>query len=293
MDNFFYYGFIFLEKLLFITPKGLKNYLKKILTLLFYNLDKKRKNIVFANLDLAFGNRLSKKEKERIAKEVYKNFINNLFEFIELKNLTKEELVEKIEFENDEKVKEYLKKGPIIFVSAHFGNWEIALLAIGCFLAPISAIARDIDNPKLNKRIKEIREKFNIKIYGKKNSLKYLLKDLQNNKSVAILVDQNASKKTAVDTLFFNKKVLHTPIACVLSKRFNIPIVIGFCEKRDNKWILSFKDIYFCEDIKECVDRQSKIIEEEVKKFPELWYWFHRRFKYYYRNIYENTNNKR
>ena len=53
-------------------------------------------------------------------------------------------------------------------MSAHFGNWEVALLAIGCFLAPISAIARDIDNPKLNKRIKEIREKFNIKFMARK-----------------------------------------------------------------------------------------------------------------------------
>lgn len=286
-DNMFYYGYLFLEKLLKICPDFMKKYLKKILTFLFYKFDSKRKKIVFVNLDLAYGDTLSKKEKENIAKKVYENFVSNLFEFIELSKMSKEDLAKKVEFENLETVKNELQKGPVIFTGAHFGNWEIAVLAIGAFVTPISAVVREIDNPKLNERIKKIREKFNVKIYGKKGALKNLMRDLKNGRSIGILVDQNTSKEEGLDTEFFGKKVLQTPSAALLSKKLKVSVVMGFAEKKDDKWVISFKDVFVCDDIQSCVDRQSKIIEEEVKKYPELWYWFHRRFKHYYEDRYE------
>ena len=286
-NNLFYYGYVILEKLLKICPNFMKKYLKKFLSFLFYKLDSKRKKIVFVNLDLVYGDTISQIEKEKIAKKVYENFVNNLFEFIELSKISKEDLAEKIEFENLEMVKKELKKGPVIFTGAHFGNWEISILAIGAFLTPVSAVVREIDNPKLNEKIKKIREKFNVKIYGKKGALKNLMKDLKNGRSIGILVDQNTAKEEGVDTEFFGKKVLQTPSAALLSKKFKIPIVMGFVEKKEDKWVISFKDVFVCDDIQSCVDRQSKIIEEEVKRYPELWYWFHRRFKHYYEDKYE------
>ncbi|WP_459978829.1 lipid A biosynthesis lauroyl acyltransferase [Nautilia lithotrophica] len=276
-----------MEQILKISPKFVKRYLKKLLTFLFYKFDTKRKKIVFVNLDLAYGNTLSKEQKEKIVKKVYENFINNLFEFIELSKMSKEDLAKKIEFENLEIVKNELQKGPVIFTGAHFGNWEISLLAIGAFITPVSAVVREIDNPKLNQRIRKIREKFNVKIYGKKGALKNLMRDLKNGRSIGILIDQNTAKEEGVDTIFFDKKVLQTPSAALLSKKFKIPIVMGFAEKKDDKWAISFKEVFICEDIQSCVDKQSKIIEEEVKKYPELWYWFHRRFKHYYEDKYE------
>lgn len=282
-----YYGFVFLEKLLKITPKFLKELIKQFLYVVFFTFDKRRKKVIYTNLDLAFGESISKEKKDEIAKQVYKNFINNLFEFIEFSNITKEELEKKVEFENIEMVNEALKKGPVIFTGAHFGNWELVVLAIGAFLTPLSAVVREIDNPKLNEKIKRTREKFNVKIYGKKGALKNLLRDLKKGRSVGILVDQNTAKEEGMDTIFFDKKVLHTPSAALLSKKLNVPIVMGFAEKRDGKWVISFKEIFKTDDIQNSIDKQSKLIEEEVKKYPELWYWFHRRFKHYYEDKYE------
>jgi len=282
-----YYGFILLEKLLNVLPNFIKNLIKQFLYFIFYTFDKRRKKVVFTNLDLVFGDSISKQKKEEIAKQVYKNFINNLFEFIEFSTISKDKLKEKIEFENLDMVKKALKKGPVIFTGAHFGNWELVVLAIGAFITPLSAVVREIDNPKLNEKIKQTREKFNVKIYGKKGALKYLMKDLKEGRSIGILVDQNTVKEEGIDTIFFDKKVLHTPSAALLSKKLNVPIVMGFAEKRDNKWIISFKEIFETIDIQKSVDKQSKIIEEEVKKYPELWYWFHRRFKHYYEDKYE------
>jgi len=285
--DFSYYGYVFLEKIIKITPDFLLNYLKKFLSFLIFYLDKRRKKYIFVNLDLAYGDTLSKKEKKKIAKEVYENFVNNLFEFIQMSYMTKEELKEKVEFENLDLVKKHLKKGPVIFAGAHFGNWEISILAIGAFITPVSAVVRDIDNKKLNLKIKKARERFNVKIYNKKGALKHLMKDLKNGRSIGILIDQNTSKEEGVETRFFSKRVLQTPSAALLSKKFNIPVIMGFVIKKENKWVISFKEALYCKDIQKCVDRQSAIIEEEVKKYPGLWYWLHRRFKHFYEEKYE------
>jgi KDO2-lipid IV(A) lauroyltransferase len=282
-----YYGYVCLEKMIGVSPSFVKEGLKKILTFLFYNFAKKRKKIVFANLDLAYGDSISKEEKEKIAKKVYENFVNNLFETIELSNMSKEDLKKKVVFENLEMVNEALQKGPVIFTGAHFGNWELSLLAIGAFVTPVSAVARDIDNPRLNEKIKKIREKFNVKIYSKKGALKNLIKDLKNGRSIALLIDQNTAKEEGIDTEFFGKKVLQTPSAAILSKKFKVPIVMGFAEKKEDKWVMSFKESFVCEDIQKCVNKQSEIIEKEVRKHPELWYWLHRRFKHYYEEVYK------
>ncbi|WP_024790783.1 MULTISPECIES: lipid A biosynthesis lauroyl acyltransferase [unclassified Lebetimonas] len=281
-----YYGFNMLEFIIKYTPMPFVDFLKKILLFSVYHLDNKRKKVICINLNLAYGNTLSKEKKEEITKKVYENFINNLFEFIELSFISKEELRKRIEFKNLDKIKEYLNKGPVIFSGAHFGNWEIATSAIGAFVTPISAVVRNIDNPKLNEKIKRTREKFGVRIYNKKGALKKLMRDLKNNKSIGILVDQNTAENEGVETVFFGKKVLHTPSACLLSKKFKIPIVMGFVEKEKDKWIIDFKEIFYADDIKKCVDKQSKIIEEEVKQYPELWYWMHRRFKHFYENEY-------
>jgi KDO2-lipid IV(A) lauroyltransferase len=285
-DKTIYYLYILLEKAVIYLPEFLKNILKKFLYFLFYKLDSKRKKVIYTNLKLAFGDELDEKRKEKIVKEVYKNFVNNLFEFLEVGKMSKDELKEKIEFKNKTLIDKYLKNGPVIFVSAHFGNWELALLSIGAFITPISAVARKIDNELLDKKIKENREKFGVKIFEKKGAIKHLIKELKNNRSVALLIDQNTKKEEGIDTTFFGKKVLQTPSACILSKKFKIPIIIGFIEKKGNKWVVNFKEAIECDDVQKCVDKQSKIIEEEVRKYPELWYWFHRRFKHYYEEEY-------
>ena len=40
-------------------------------------------------------------------------------------------------------------------------------------------------------------------------------------------------------------------------------------------------------DIQESVDRQSKVIEEMVREYPDEYYWFHKKFKHFYEKEYE------
>ncbi len=260
--------------------------LSKILGPLFYNLDKKRKKVVFTNLDLVFPDK-SEEEKEKLAKEIYENFAFNLFEILKNRNITKEELQKKVEIVGLEKVKPYLDK-PAVFITAHYGNWEMMPLVLGGLLGiPMTIVVREIDNKFINKFFKKSRERFNIKTVNKKGALKKLIQAVKNNRSVGILVDQNTAKNEGIDVEMFGLKALHTPSAALLAKKFDIPIIPVFIQRDGDKYKVIFKDPILEKDIKKSVQKQSDVIEEMIRQKPKEWYWFHRRFKHYYEDRYE------
>ena len=277
-NKFSYYGFKFVEKSIFLLPK---NILINALGNLGYVFDKKRKNDICVNLNLAFPEK-SYTEKQKIIKNVYKNFARNLVEFIENKNLTQKELLEKIEFIGFENL-----TYPVIFVTAHFGNWEILPIAFGSKFDKINIVYRKLDNLKLNEEIVKNRNRFNVNVIEKKGALRNLILALKRKENVGLLVDQNTAKNEGIETTFFGKKVLQTPSAAILSKRFNIPIVMAFALPKGKKWQIIIKDIFYTDDIQESVNRQAKVIEDMIRQYPEEYYWFHKRFKYFYEREYD------
>jgi len=277
-NDFAYYGFKFVEKSVSLMPK---NILINTLGNLGYKLDSKRKKDIITNLNMAFPEK-SDEEKEKITKKVYKNFARNLINFIENKKLSKEELLKKVEFKGFDNL-EY----PVIFVTAHFGNWEILPLGFGSKYGKVNVVYRKLDNEKLNKEIIDSRKRFNVDVIEKTGAMKNLISALKKNENIGILVDQNTAKNEGIETTFFGKKVLQTPSAALLSKKFNIPIAMTFAIPKNDKWEITVRDVFYTEDIQKSVDRQSKVIEEIVREYPDEYYWFHKRFKHFYEKEYK------
>jgi KDO2-lipid IV(A) lauroyltransferase len=226
-NDFSYYGYKFIEKIITFFPR---KFMIDFLGNLGYMLDNKRKNVVCVNLDLAFPEK-SKEEKRKITKKVYKNFARNLIEFIENKKISKEKLLEKVEFVGFENIPKQA-----IYVTAHFGNWEISSLAFGAKFGNIDVVYRKLDNFKLNEEVVKSRSRFNVGMIKKKGAMKELIKSIKKGHNIGLLVDQNTAKNEGIETTFFNKKVLQSPTAAILSKKFNLPIVISFAIPKDDKW---------------------------------------------------------
>ena len=261
--------------------------LSEIIAKVLFLVTKKRKKIVLTNLKLVYPD-MSIKKRNKLAKKIYENFVFYFFELIKYRNITKEDLKKLIEFEGLEKVKPYLNK-PAIFITAHYGNWEIIPWVLGGILnIPMTIVVRKLDNKFLDKFFKKNREKFNVKVIEKRGALKVLMKDLRNGRSVGLLVDQNTAKSEGENVVMFGLKALHTPTAALLSKKFDVPIIPVFVQKNGEKYKIIFKDPIIENDVKKSVQKQSDVIEEMIKEKPEEWYWFHRRFKHYYEDRYEN-----
>ena len=171
-----------------------------------------------------------------------------------------------------------------IFVSAHYGNWEITrnfLVNNGLIL---HTVYRHANNSFINKEIQKIRELPGAFFYKKgKESAKHMIKALKNNEHIAILVDQKDTSGKRIN--FFDKEALTNTGFASLAIKYKATIcpIVSSRELNGTFKIIIEKPIEF-EDIKIKCDRHltemvyKNYIEKWIKKDPSQWLWAHKRW---------------
>ena len=95
------------------------------------------------------------------------------------------------------------------------------------------------------------------------------------------MIDQRVSE--GILSNFYNEKALTTTIPAQLVKKFNIPVVPVYIERKSGiKFkIIIHKAINFSEEksISSITDELNKILEKMIIKNPEQWIWSHNRWK--------------
>ncbi len=244
-----------------------------------YYLDFFRKPVVLKNLDIAFPEK-SKKEKIKIAKNTYKNFLTFFEDTIEFEKNPKK--YEEIEIKGEEYLLEALKsEKPVILVTAHFGNWEITpKFLVQKYNRQIAIVMREIENEKINRFFKKIRSNEDIKLINKKSGAKEIMRALIKEKRIlGILIDQYTKNKDAPIVKFF-KPTRFNPAVSKLAKTTKALVIPGFCYKKNGKYIAEFKKPKTFEgNIETFTQWQAKEIEDMIKRYPSEYYWFHNRWK--------------
>ncbi len=177
-------------------------------------------------------------------------------------------------------------RGVIIF-SAHFGNWEWIPLILHTRLGKdIHSIARPMDNVLIEKKVKKFREAMGSRIIYKRGSLRTILQRLSANEIVYLLIDQNTVTREGVFVDFFAKKAATITTVSQLYLKKNIPVVPVFLHYEGREIILDvLPEIDYPAAsqnpaaLTELTQQLTWLIEAQIKKFPEQWFWFHNRWK--------------
>lgn len=290
---FSFYSFNFIVR---YTPDFILHPVLNFLAWVIYLFDRKHRKIIKTNLDFAYGNSMDEQEKQRITKKCYKNLVYFLADFIENQGITKEKLAKKITFENEEVLKNALKNGEkVILITAHYGNWELIALSIGAFFGKATAVGRVLEGKHLNKVLKKNREQFDIELLDKNGAMKGMIKALKNGRILGLLVDQNTAEKEGVLVDFFGKKARQSHSTALLSRKFGAVIIPLFITTDDYK---NFKITFYDKitpvksddidkDILELTQKQSDTMEKAIRKKPDEWFWFHKKWKNQYEEIYK------
>ena len=288
--------FYFFKTLIKITPNFLLTYISFLIAGVAYLLDTRRKKIAKANLDFIYKDTISHAEKREIMRYCYKNLAINLIDFMKNLDITEEELKEKIVFsdgfDNINKLAMMGKK--LVFITGHFGYWEILPFACNIFLhKKMLVVGRELGVEKLDKFLKESRERYGVNMVSKQKAPKQLLLAMKNDICVGLVVDQNTTTKDGVLVDFFGKESRHTTIASNLARKYDAIIIPTFVRRKDRKYHVNFHDPIFSDpslepkdDILRLTELQAKAVEKEVRDDPKEWFWFHRRWKNRYEEIY-------
>jgi len=277
--NFLYYFINFIpefiaEKIGIVTGKLL--YLFKV-----------RKNVARSNLLLAFGDDHSLEEIEAILKDTYINFGQVLIEFFLIEKLNRKEFQKNIKIENPEKLKELINSDQgVIFYTAHFGNWEWLAAVIANYDNKCLSVAKKQRLADLGDRINLVRRNAGVKTTTVSNQgLIKVYKNLKAGNSTVILGDQHASGLPHVMDFFGVPASIHRGAVRLASKTGSliVPIFIyreGFAKYR----VRVHEEVEVPQGTKkaeepEYLEPLLRVTEEALRKSPEQWLWFHKRWK--------------
>jgi lauroyl/myristoyl acyltransferase len=140
-------------------------------------------------------------------------------------------------------------------------------------------------NPKFNRYITSLRERFGMSIAPREGAMRALFKALKRGSRVALVIDQNMRiSEGGVFVNFFGRPATLSPAASALAVRTGSPILPAFC--------LGLPDgtyrAYACPllmperdgDEAALNQRIADTMEGEIRKHPEQWLWMYRRWKY-------------
>ena len=261
---------------------------------LAYRFDRKRKQVIRQNLTLAFGDTLSEDERSEIERYCYKNLALNFLQVMENRRNDRSYLNSKVSFKNTEVVERLInEKRGIIFISAHYGNWEIGAAALADLIRPSLSIYKSLNNKAFEPYLLEARTRHHMIMAEKSGALKHLSRALKNSESVSLLIDQASNARSGVKVNFFSHPTYHSSTPAILSQKYNAPIVALYIHTDDEEnYTITFEEAIEVKgddeaSIIEATQRQADGLEKIIRSNPKFWFWCHKRWKGEYKEIYE------
>ena len=237
--------------------------------------------IIYKNL-LKFSSNLSNQQKEEIKSNMWSNYGMTFVEYIFLNKFRKTNL--HISISGEEVLNKVAANNrPVIFVSGHFANFELMSMEITKKNINLATIYRPLNNIFLNPYMEYLRKKYICKNQIKKGrkGIKEIVECINNNKSIALMIDQRVSEGEKIK--FFNENALTTTLPAQLAYKYNLDIIPIFIERKKNNLFemklftpLKIKDFQNKNDV---TKKLNQILETMILNNPNQWIWTHDRWK--------------
>jgi KDO2-lipid IV(A) lauroyltransferase len=256
---------------------------------LLYRFDRKHRERALANLRRSFPE-LSEPHREVLARRSMEELFMFFVEMFYTTRLIRiDSWARYVVLENFREPLDLMmdRKGGLIMLTGHYGNFEILGYLLATLGFPTSSVARPLDNPYLSEFVFGVREKQGQRIIAKRGATQDVVEVIEGNGAVAFVADQNAgSKGLFVD--FFGRKASTYKSIGLLAMQYETPVIIGYSRRLNDefRFAVGAQDIIYPEDWKSQDDplryitqRYTRALEDIVRQDPGQYWWVHRRWK--------------
>jgi KDO2-lipid IV(A) lauroyltransferase len=260
----------------------------EIVAALGYRLAGRQRRAGVRNLQMAMPE-LSDEKRQEILRGTFSNLGRLLVEFSHFPDLNKNNIAQHVIYEGLEHYENAVKRGQgVIFLTGHFGSWELSCFAHSLYGHPMKFVVREIDNAKVDRLIAFYRGLAGNTAIEKKHASRDILRALRNNETVGILVDQNTTRDEGVFADFFGIPASTTPAIATLALRTGAAVVPGFLiwDRKLAKHRLHFDAPMelihtgdAARDVAENTQAFNAVLEKMIRQYPDQWLWIHRRWK--------------
>lgn len=248
----------------------------------YYTVPRIRR-IGMANLDLAYGDALTRAEKTAILKESVRNLGLVAAEFGRIPQLVAGTMGRWFRVCGVEHV-DRTRGG--VFMGAHLGNWEWLAPAGGTAGFNTVIIVRGFDDPRMDRLVDTIRKSERVETLDKDSATGPMLHRLREGWMAGVLADQNP-RENGVPVRFFGAPTWATIGPVLIAKRAKVPIYpVSMVRDKAGVYTLEFRPALEMQatgdllaDLTANTQRCQDAIEAMVREHPGQWLWFHRRWR--------------
>ncbi len=174
---------------------------------------------------------------------------------------------------------------PVIFFSAHFGNWEILGPAAAQLGMPTVQVYRAANNPAAETVIEAMRGSLGGRRVPKgAKAARSILAALKGGESLAMLVDQKMNDGISVP--FFGRPAMTAPALAELALRHGLAVIPAHVERVDGTTfrVVAEAPLHFTDtgdrpaDVAAAMAQVNRILEGWITARPDQWFWVHRRW---------------
>jgi KDO2-lipid IV(A) lauroyltransferase len=257
---------------------------------LFYLFDRRDRRIALFNLNIAFPEKPAS-EHRRILRSSCRNLGRVAAEFCHLQRLDVAALSQVVSFADrtawEHALERAGQRGAVI-LTAHFGNWELLAYAHGLLGHPVTLVHRAMRNVVFDRAITEVRSTAGTRAIKKRAAAKEALRTLKQRGILAIPADQNQIFSYGVFVDFFGLRACTTPGPARLAMLTGAPLYPVFLVRegesgRHRIEILPEVELITSNDREADIRVNSQhctaVIEDMIRRYPEQWIWFHKRWK--------------
>ena len=247
-----------------------------------------RRAVVERQVRAAFPG-LAEPEVLRIARESYASLGRTTIETALLPRMSPEELISQMEVvEGWEVVEAVRARGRgVIMVSGHLGNWELGGSYIAARGLRMHAVARRMQNPLFDEYLTATRERIGMHVIHDSDAVRRVPRVLREGGVVAFLFDQGAAGLASTWVPFFGRYAKTPRGPAVFALRLDSPIVFTCAVREANgKYSMKFEEIVVARtgdrerDVDAIVAAFTNTLERWIRRYPEQYFWHHRRWKH-------------
>jgi KDO2-lipid IV(A) lauroyltransferase len=256
-------------------------------------LSPKRHARALANLAIAFPDR-SPAERRAIALAHWENLGRVMAETMQIDRLIADP--SRVEIANVHVFTRYRDKlGPIVGVSLHMGNWELAIWPLTIAGSRPAAVYRSVNNPYVDRYLRhQRRDLYPGGLFGRgrvegehgeaQKTARIITDYVRRGGRLGLVCD--LYDRTGIEVDFFGKAAKTQAIAAMIARRTGARVWMSRCLRigRSSRFRIELEELKVprtgnqSEDVRQIMIAMQRRFEDWVREVPEQWMWSNRRW---------------
>lgn len=253
----------------------------------------KRHSRALANLAIAFPD-MPPAEREKIALANWENLGRVMAETMQMDRILRDP--KRIEIANLQVFARYRDKlGPVVGVSLHMGNWELAIWPLTLAGANPAAVYRSVNNPYVDQYLRHQRRDLypggllgRGKVEGDhgegKKTARYIMDYVRRGGRLGMVAD--LYDRTGLQVPFFGRDAGTVAMPAIIARRVGARIWLARCVRIGGgvKFRIELVELRIprtanqSEDIRWATAAMQRQFEAWIREVPEQWMWSNRRW---------------